>query len=431
MFKKINSLVILLLTSQIFALDLPQFYRTTLFQGETKPNVDDFRTYIDIRYGEGSTKKAWNNSESKTNLFNAYGYFDMRKLAANLQNLSSKTVTNQYLNPTNGTIAQLYDGKLEFKGEFKTKEIDITLQQGLISGFYIQAYVPIRELKVNNIDYIQAVTTNSEHTTLDNFVKNNLDDILAENEIEPLKTPFNKSGIADIMISLGWHGKEIFENNTLNSINGYIQTGLLIPFEEEQNTKKIFSLPLGHNGHWGINVRTNACGTIFKKLTLGANAGISLFFKKTYDLRMTTSTSQNGWVLLEKGTARVDYGSIWDVGIYAKADHLFGGFSALIGYSYTQQEKTKLSVVDNNFLKDAIASDNTILKDEIVNSNSRLNEWHQHVIHALAQYDFKAHTNSNLAPLFEIAYDYPISGKHCFTTDIISGTVGLNLGWNF
>ena len=55
--------------------------------------------------------------------------------------------------------------------------------------------------------------------------------------------------------------------------------------------------------------------------------------------------------MLEKTKVKKDQGTIWDFQAYAQVYRLFGGLSALAGFSYTTQERTILSVRNDQFLK--------------------------------------------------------------------------------
>jgi len=83
--------------------------RATIFQGEAKRNVSDWATHIDFQFARGETNKSWNTAEDETYLFNMHGPFDLRKLATNLENLSTYPNTQAYANgtiPTNKYIAK-------------------------------------------------------------------------------------------------------------------------------------------------------------------------------------------------------------------------------------------------------------------------------------------------------------------------------------
>ena len=416
------------------SIDLTPFYRASLFQGESKRDVADWTTHVDFRYAEGSTGESWNTQEVKTWLFDAYGPFDIRKLGLQLETIDPVTMpkTKKYLEE-NGTapanITEKEIGDVHFTGTFRVEELNLTLQQNFLYGLHLQLYLPFRKIKLNNINFIHTDTTRLQK--LDTFINNNLDEILAENNIAPYQTPMDATELSDPLVSLGWHGHCNFSEGPVTALRGYLQAGILIPTGSRTNQDQVFSLPFGFNKHWGVHARGNAHATLWEKLVVGANAGVTVFLTQTYDQRLTTSTTQNGWISLEKGKVSVDQGTEWDVTAYLKAERLVGGFSAGGGYSYTQQEKTILTLKDERVLKTALANNKIKNKNEVINTNDRLSQWYQHVLHAYAQYDFKAHTTSKLAPKFEVAYHYPILGKHSWATEMWSGTASLAFNWAF
>jgi len=427
-------LTTLLLIQTVNAIDLTPFYRASLFQGEAKRDVSNWTSHIDVRYAEGDADQSWNTQEVKTYLFDAYGPCDIRKLGIHLETIDPITMpkTKQYLEengsyPANITTKPV--GDLSFTGTFRTEEIDLTWQQNIMYGLYLQVHLPFREIKLNNINYIHTDTTRIEW--YDTIMTDHFDDILAENGLAPYQTPQHSTQLSDPLVSLGWHGHCTFEKSMITALRGYVQAGILIPTGSRADENRIFSLPFGFNKHWGFHARGNAHATLWKKLVLGLNAGATVFLTQAYDLRLTTSTLQNGWISLEKGRVSVDQGTEWDVTVYAKAERLVGGFSAGGGYSYTQQEKSTVTLKDDSVLATALSNGKIQNKNEVINTNDRLSQWYQHVAHVYAQYDFKAHTNSMLAPKFEVAYHYPFLGKHAWPADMWSGTASLALNWVF
>jgi len=428
------------LTTHTYAIDLPVFYRAPFFAGEAKQNVSDFTSHLDFRYAEGSTRKSYNTGEDETCLFNAHGPIDLRKLAANLENLNSFPKTKAY---ANGPIPKLGHGKLAFTGRLKVEEFDITFEQSLLYGLYLQAYFPIRKLEIDEIAYVNTSTSKTkvdlaEQKKLTDFVDNQLDAILAEHCIKPLKTSFKATELVDPMISLGWHGHCTFSNNIITALRGYLQAGIILPVGSRRKIDRIFTIPFGNSKHWGINARFNIHGTIKEKFAIGVNAGTSIFIEQTYDQRLTTTFSEGcleepigSWITLQKGRAKVDQGTQWDATIYAKAERVFGGFSALVAYSYVQQEDTILDLANCCVLETALKNEIIKNKNEVINSNKLLKQWYQHTLHAYAEYDFGAHTNKVGNLFFRVSYHYPILGKHTWLTDMVAGTIGTSISWSF
>ena len=434
MFKNLKKfLFLVLIPSSLFCIDLPNFYRAQFFQGETKYDVSDWTTHFDFRYAQGSTKNSWNTQEVRTDLFNAYGPFNLKNLATNIEGITaaSKPNTDRYARGVNTyPVINLYDGTIKLKGHFKTEEFDFTLQQNIFSGIYLQAYVPIRQVKINGIDYVQSVTTDDEHTQIRNFLDNDLDGILSEFDMIHTKTSFSRTEVSDILLSIGWNGHVAFKKSIVTALRGFIQAGVVIPVARKKNINHIASISTGYNRHFAFNVRGNAHATFWEKVVLGANVGAQIFMTQTYYDRMTTSIAQNGWIVLEKGKAQYDPGTMWDIGAYAKFERIIGGLSITGGYSFVQQEKTRIKVKDDNFLSTAYANSTIRNIDEVANSNKLLSQWYHHVLHGVVGYDFGAHVK-NMAPRFEAFYDYPILGKHSWPTNMYGGTAGISFIWNF
>lgn len=421
---------LVLITSQLSAIDTTPFYRASFFQGEPLRNVADTSTNINVRYMQGSTRESFDTEEHKVPLFSGHGPFDLRKLSANIENLNAtdKPLTYAY---SIGSIPKLPHGKLHFGGKFKTEEIDITIDQNLLYGLYLQAYIPFREVKLNQYDLSKSVTTQSEHNTLVNFVNNDLDGILAENGLQPWNTPYKHTKLSDPVISLGWRGMKDFKDNFVDQIRGSLQGGIIIPAGGKQKLDYVFSIPTGHNGYFGLCGNVNAQLRLYEKFIVGLNGGARIFFEQSDDLRMTTSTSQQGWIVLETGHTKINPGTIWNIGAHAKAENIVGGLSTLIGVNFTQQEKTILTLKDNDFLQTAFANGIVKNKNEVINSNKLLELWYQYVLHLQVGYDLGVHLGSNFAPQLTAEYSIPFVGKHVFATDMFGGNLNLSLGWEF
>jgi hypothetical protein len=218
----------------------------------------------------------------------------------------------------------------------------------------------------------------------------------------------------------------------VSALRGFVQGGVIIPTGSRRKENHIFSMPFGHNKHWGFQARANVHATIWKKLAAGINAGGTVFMKQTYDQRLTTSTDQNGYILLEKGRATTDKGTQWDVTTYIKTERLVGGLSALLGYSYTQEEDTTLTLKDNTVLATALAQGTIFSKDEVINTNKLLKQWYQHVIHGYIEYDFAAHADRKIPEFkFRATFNHPLLAKHSFANDTWGGSIGVGIAWSF
>lgn len=430
----------LLISSFLFqslpALDVPVFYRTPYFQGQSAASVDDWAVFLKAHYAQGSTCKSWNSHSKRSSLFSSHGFFDIGKLGLNQDNLIKLPLTNAQW----GAGAPLANGPaipVEFTGKFRLQEFDVTWRQNLFSGFFAHVSLPFKELKLNDIGFINHGEAIVSGVNVDNFLNNQLDPILKENGLAPVKTPFKKSGVGDLVITGGWQGETETDVSFIDRLSGLLQAGLLVPLAGKRDINRVFALPLGHDQYLGALGRGHLEVGLWKYLRLGASVGAVIFFDEERVERVTTDLNQNGWILLEKTKVKKVQGTIWDFQLYAQAYRLLGGLSALAGFSYTTQERTILSVRDDQFLKAYIDAQRLLTPPKIIspnyiaNANKQLEMWEQFTLHFLVEYDVKAHTDSSFAPKLSVAYDYSIYGRRSWLTDMLGGSLELHIQFNF
>lgn len=428
---------------QMQALDVPVFYRAPLFQGQPASSNENWAIFLKAHYAQASTRKAWDLHSNHVSLFSTHGFFDVGKLGLNLENLASKPVTNDFWG-TGGHFQNGPEVPVEFTGKFRVQEFDLTWRQNIMAGFFAQVYFPIKWLRLDQINFINRGKDSVNGVNIEDFLNNNLDPILEENGLMPIKTVFKKSGVSDLVVSAGWQSQTCTDVGFIDSIVGQLQLGVLIPLAGKRDINRVFSLSRGHDQFLGALGRANLEVALWKYLHLGVNAGALIFFYEERMERVTTSKNQQGWIVLEKAKVKKDQGSIWDVQLYVQGYRLIGGLSALVGFSYTTQERTDLSVRDDNYLKTFIddqksggATANTppfpviVSQNDIANANKLLAQWEQYTIHFLVEYDVRAHTDSSFAPKLSFAYDWSMYGRRAFQADMIGGSVEFQIQFNF
>jgi hypothetical protein len=445
------------------AFDIPMYYRAPFFPEAPTKKTQKWATTLLVRGATGDTHRSYDQHEHKTELFNAHGAFETARLGLNLDNLEANKIakpktyyywsTNsssigKFTDPKNPLVAT--DGQVVFNGHFETTELDVELKQNLFWGLYAHVYMPFKELKVDELSYKNIGAAAVNGVNIDNYLKNDLPLILQENgyaKMTAITDPWKKSGLGDLVVSLGWHGyKDGLQDKLVKGYAGFVQIGVICPISDDRDDNIIFAIPLGYNGHWGINMQLGIEGTLWSKmLTLGAQAGATAFFTKEYAMRLRTDKSQNGWMTLGKGNADEDEGSLWNAGVYIKCDEPIAGLNVYAGGSFTFQETRGLHVEDASFLKDYIAAQNVsgqyqstgnpatpfVSQDDIAGSDKRLFYWETFTAHLLLSYDLSHAMHKTWGPILKVAYDYPFYGKLTFPVDMYSGTLGFSVAWNF
>ncbi|TET06343.1 hypothetical protein E3J79_02305 [Candidatus Dependentiae bacterium] len=407
------------ITLSVQAFDFPHFYRAAYFSGEPRFAKDKL-TSIDCTVAAGSTCKARDCNGNTTCLFDIYGPHNMQKLGAGIPDKD----------PTNpADIALIYLSRvpgregfahLSFRGRFELIETIFSFTQNIKRGFFAQLFLPIKKIKVCNINYRDLSPTNSScpnanHPYWQMFL-NQFHDILARYCL--CLCNYSKTDLGDVSFLFGWTCN-IQETTVLDYIDATVKAGISIPSGRERCEDRIFDIPSGYNGHIGIPLIFDASIGAFEWLTLGIHGNFIPFFDKTKWIRMKTDLNQCGFIKLAKGCATVKKGIIFDINTYIKADHFARGISFLIGYTYNKKYKDELT-----------PKDICLFDPNIVNTDQMLQEWEMHTIHFWAEYDFVTEEHK-LAPRLALFYNWQIGGKRVLKTNMGGGTIGFDLAWDF
>ncbi|MBX9831207.1 hypothetical protein K2X40_04590 [Candidatus Babeliales bacterium] len=442
-------------TTSLAAIDLPVFYRSPLFQGTPDWLVRDRATNISVSYMTGSGSAARNGDGSREELLGIYGAVDIARLGLYIENPGALTMplwTDPGLaamgDPTpffNGAAVPAVDspdGKVVYNGKINTYQVGLTFKQSIFSGLYFMAYAPIRNVKLYNITHknLGAAAVNGKN--VEDFLSMELPGILKENGFTDINDRFSLTTVPEILLAAGWEGASTtLFNKDLKYLRGSVQIGGLIPVAARRKEDTLIAVPLGYNAHWAIDARASAELGVLEKLAVGINAGSTIFFSEHRVVRLKTDANQSGFAMLGKAGADVDSANLWHLSGYVKAEKIVQGFSALVGYSYTHQDKTHLNLEDEKFLKTYAAQQAArmpqpfyISKNDIINADQRYKGWQAHVVNFWAEYDFKIHVRQNAwGPVVAFEFALPIrsEGKRAFAINMVGGTASMNIGWTF
>ncbi len=134
---------------------------------------------------------------------------------------------------------------------------------------------------------------------------------------------------------------------------------------------------------------------------------------------MKTAQHQSGLIKLAKGEAKVDKGSIWTAGVFLKADHIVRGFSFLFGYTFVNKNKDQLCPCKTDKFC-----------PPIVNSDEMLEGFKMHTVHLWFEYDFTKE-DAHIGPRVALFYNHQVGGKRIFKTNMVGGSFGLDIAWDF
>lgn len=440
-----NKLLLLLFIGSVFGMEVfaSSFYKTPSFQVPSFVKLDDFASRLDVQIRSGQADSAYDGQEKLVGLFDTEGPFNITQIipynpsiaggvsASGVLNNAAPTptgagltyVTNAYAIQQSSRRISKTSSPFSFGGKFKETDATFDLQQNLKLGFFVGMTLPVRSLSLTDISYSTTIPyTDERYTPLQNLITNDLDPMLQQQRIAPLKTPFEATGVSDLSVYLGWQDKNEPESDFIKYISGAVRGALSIPTGAVRDLNRVFALPMGANGHYGLHARGNVELGIFKYLAAGASVATSVYLRQTVARRLKTDATQNGWILLDKANVLEDLGHLWEGAAFVKAYATYG--FALLGFSLSQQERSSLSIE---------SSDNVsgLFNQQIINSDQRLTGWNYQTIHLLVRADAAAMTRLPAAPLIELSYDFPLAGKHVFNAPMFGARAGVTVSWEF
>lgn len=419
--QKLTFIIGLLNPIIIHCIDNPHFWRATNFLPEFyEPRLaKPWLSSADAMLGFGGTHTAGNKNGNNVPLLDIYGPFNMQTLGLNIPG-------TQLNNPNDLALAQLAGlpandgfGMIRYEGEFRITELNLSVSQNLIEGFFIQAHIPARRFAISDITFTDLSPTvgnpNASNPAWQNFLAL-FPEILNQYELSTSRS--SASGFGDLSILGGWTNN-YEETEDLDYIDTTIRAGVLFPTGDKKNINKIFSLANGYNGHYAIPVSFDTAIGWYEWCTAGLHVGAMPFLKRTQELRLKTDYAQSGLIKLARGTAHVHPGTIWETNLYLKADHMLCGFSFLLGYSYATKNH------------DTITPLNTALFNQaIINTDEEFLGWQMHTLNFLFDYDFAKYEKPYL-PHAGFFYNLIVGGKRIFNTNVGGLAMGVTIACEF
>lgn len=413
------SIALLLLTAPLIAWDNLHFYRASFFFGEPRFERKGLTT-VNARVGAGSSRTALDGCGKKVCLLDVFGPQAAFELGTGVPCKDFTNPADLALQMAEMIPSRNDFGLFSFGGQFKTVELDLQFFQNFSDGFFLEIYLPIRKLEINDIACTDLSSgcppCPNQGTPLWQAFLNQYNNILSQHCLS--FGCVNRTGIGDTSFILGW-AENFEETEHLDFIDVMLQAGVLVPTGHKANPDIVFDLPLGYDGHIGFPLNMSVAFGLYEWFTFGGHVMAMPFKRACREIRMKTSTLQNGWIKLTKGQAETRPGSLWQIGLYLKADHVLRGLSILTGYSYSTQRPTSISPSNTN-----------IFDAGITNSDSMLFGWKMHTIHLLAEWDFLKEIGF-FGPRVCVFGNIIVGGQRIFRTNIGGASVGIDLIWRY
>jgi hypothetical protein len=401
--------------TSVYAFDNPHFFRPRLFPGEPRLVRKGLFT-LDLTVDGGHATRSRNGCHNEVPLLDIYGVSNMQAAILNVppnnliespECLGFDTLLNQLaVLPTNNCFAHL-----SFDGCLRVREAAFDAYYNFPCGWFAHLYLPIRSLTVEHIQRFDLsptdVTPQPNRTNpIWQNVLNSFNEILGCFNLSTAS--YRSMGMGDMVMLFGWTHNEERSTTYLDFFDTTFEVGLLVPTGKRVNPHFAFSLATGYNGHFGFPLVFRSALGIFDWFTFGGSIEARFFVDSTACVRMKTACEQQGPILLAEGLAKRHLGSLWSFDIFTKADHVFKGFSLLLGYTYDIQRRSKLW------------PESPLFNLAIVNSDASLDSWNMHTLHLIADYDF-AYDDRPWGPRIGLVYNQQLTGKNIFAPQRFGG----------
>jgi hypothetical protein len=393
------------------------------------PSIKDTNFQVGVNAEYGSTNSGRNIDEKQKNILQIYQ--------------SSQTTIPMLMNPTPGlknksTVDALLlgwntpyagqplddgtRGHLVFCGDFS--QIDVTLSGEYKIPFdfgagdlFLSGYLPVRNADISNISFTDQ--------TLDIFaVDKDIKESLTSKTVlsQWLKTngdldigPSNLTGLGDLVLMLGWRNSYLQKKEQLQNVDVFAKIGLSIPTAKTKNEDKVFEVPLGNDGAWGLPIGMGIGLDFVYNIRLGADVDFVILFDKSKNRRLKTEEHQTDFLLLNKGFATKNYGLTWKFNLFLQAYRFLDGLSAKIAYEYVKHDDDRLTPLSDDF------------SSQVINTAKSLEEWNTQDLIFQLNYDcIKESKNWSVVPQANIFLKVPVGGKCVINPITFGGQIGVN-----
>jgi hypothetical protein len=268
--------------------------------------------------------------------------------------------------------------KTDLMGRFELFEADFNFYQNLGSGFFLEFYLPVRQIEFFAAPPVLGST--------------------ALPIIPHKAVPYQHTGLADCVL-LGGFTYNYQELSYFDFLDASIQTGILFPTGKIKSPARIFDFSYGYGGHYGVPLVIDTSLGVYDWVTFGLHVDSVFLLNKT-----SRKTSQPIRVSSENKWGNITCGAT-----YLKADHIFRGLSFGLGFSHVRKSDSQVT---------CDPQDLALLSWSMTNFNFFL------------EFDM-SEQDACIGPRLAFIYNTPLRGKRIFRTSMRGAEATLDIAWAF
>jgi len=401
-------------------------------------NLNKKKFHVGARFEYGSTREGRNWHSMNRNILAVHDDTQaaiamlakpVGSVKENTQLQDIKKAFLQWPGDLNGPILELGEGKTlgrqKFTGSFR--EYDMTLFAGytfpanFVQGtLELSAHMPIKHKEVTNIvmtdltsDDVRDRDAALVRTRLTNNLKTYGKDFGGLDF-----SSWEKTGLGDLLLLCNWYNTYRQNKDYLKLATVHAKLGLSLPTGEQKDEDRVFSMPMGNDGAWGMPLGIGLELDFIHNIKLGIDADFLVLFDKERVRRLKTHRGQTEFLLLNKGAATREYGLTWQFHLYLQAFRFLDNFSARVAYLFTKRDADRLIPKSNDFSYETVNTAHSLRECNVHNIIFSLN-YDLGVSKKLKKKDWPVVTQFNLF------YKLGVSGKNFIDCDTIGGQVAI------
>lgn len=278
-------------------------------------------------------------------------------------------------------------------------------------------FLPILSMQLKNVNIVDQT---QDIVGEDILVKDNLTNNFSQNInlFDPTLdlSGWKKTGFGDAVVMGEWlqcfpQAKEYLKNVGLN-----VRAGLTIPTGVRTNIDKIFFVPFGFDGSWGIFFGGGIILNWFNYIRAGIDFEFLTLFGSNATKRIKTQMDQTEFLYLTKARVHTEAGFTQRYNLFCQAYQVYRGLSGSIIYQFWKHGDDKLGLYTNAY------------SQQIANTAESLQEWTIHQIIFKVEYDCQYDINdcSWFKPQFQFFYKLPFNGSRSVGLHTIGAGITLN-----
>jgi len=307
-------------------------------------------------------------------------------------------------------------GHFKVTGDLNNNSFAVTSHVNFLDSWYFSAYLPIYNMMLKNVCWQNQTKDLSEG---DQSVRQNLTNSFFKN-VAALGDglylgDWTRTGIGDLVLMMDWQSDFVQHKPLLKNTRVNWRLGLNLPTGLRDDENKIFAVPFGADGAYGLIFGFGLELTYGCYVKLGGDVELQHLFGNTRCRRIKTNVDQTELLLLAKTNVYRNYGLLQRFNLWAKVCN-FWGCGLQIGYQFLKR-------VDDSF---ALRSQD--FSNNIANTAISLEDWTVHTAVVKLTYDFAEYLmpEAKVRPYISLFSRVPFNGKRAAVASTIGGLIAID-----